>query len=239
METFCAIANRSCKCSTFGARPSWSSALLLDASTTLAPNCSINRYYDSATDSFISVDPDLQTTDQAYVFTNDDPLDATDPLGLQGGAGVEAEVKYTEAVHKKCDGHPEKSGCQGLNVVKILTSIASATTDAISNLSSALNHGLTEGASFLNGALLILQNSGDPPAKIIGGVIGNVLGTIAGAFAGGFFGASQSEDEFGPESVPFGTIAGVFGGGALGGYEGSKIGMNYGPKIWQALAKEF
>jgi len=39
--------------------------------------------------------------------------------------------------------------------------------------------------------------------------------------------------------VPFGTIAGVFGGGALGGYEGSKIGMNYGPKIWQALAKEF
>jgi len=42
----------------------------------------INRYYDPSTDSFISVDPDLQSTDQAYVFTNDNPLNGTDPLGL-------------------------------------------------------------------------------------------------------------------------------------------------------------
>jgi hypothetical protein len=49
---------------------------------TFAPNCSINRYYDPTTDSFISVDPDLQLTVQAYVFTNDNPLNATDPLGL-------------------------------------------------------------------------------------------------------------------------------------------------------------
>ena len=50
--------------------------------TTLVPTCSINRYYDSTTDSFISVDQEMQSTDQEYVFTNDNPLNATDPLGL-------------------------------------------------------------------------------------------------------------------------------------------------------------
>jgi uncharacterized protein RhaS with RHS repeats len=44
--------------------------------------CSINRYYDPATDQFLSIDPDVATTDQPYLFTGDDPLNATDPLGL-------------------------------------------------------------------------------------------------------------------------------------------------------------
>ncbi len=42
----------------------------------------INRYYDPTTDSFISVDPKVQQTDQPYAFVNDDPLNGTDPLGL-------------------------------------------------------------------------------------------------------------------------------------------------------------
>jgi hypothetical protein len=41
----------------------------------------INRYYDPATDQFLSIDPDVAQTDQPYVFTNDDPLNAEDPLG--------------------------------------------------------------------------------------------------------------------------------------------------------------
>jgi RHS repeat-associated protein len=42
----------------------------------------INRYYDPTTDQFLSVDPKVSQTDQPYVFTNDSPLNATDPLGL-------------------------------------------------------------------------------------------------------------------------------------------------------------
>ena len=41
----------------------------------------INRYYDPTTDQFLSIDPDVAATDQPYVFTNDDPLNAEDPLG--------------------------------------------------------------------------------------------------------------------------------------------------------------
>ncbi len=49
---------------------------------TFAPTDRINRYYDPSTDQFLSVDPDVQSTDQPYVFVNDDPLNATNPLGL-------------------------------------------------------------------------------------------------------------------------------------------------------------
>ena len=44
----------------------------------------MDRYYDPATDQFLSVDPDLAETGQPYAFTGDNPLNATDPLGLDG-----------------------------------------------------------------------------------------------------------------------------------------------------------
>jgi len=42
----------------------------------------VNRYYDPATDQFLSVDADVQQTDQPYVFTDDNPLNLGDPLGV-------------------------------------------------------------------------------------------------------------------------------------------------------------
>ncbi len=42
----------------------------------------VGRYYDPSTDQFLSVDPDVAETGQPYAFTGDDPLNATDPLGL-------------------------------------------------------------------------------------------------------------------------------------------------------------
>jgi RHS repeat-associated protein len=44
----------------------------------------VNRYYDPSTDQFLSIDPKVAQTDQPYVFTNDNSLNATDPLGLYG-----------------------------------------------------------------------------------------------------------------------------------------------------------
>jgi RHS repeat-associated protein len=44
----------------------------------------INRYYDPATAQFLSVDPDVAETGQPYAYTNDNPVNDTDPLGLWG-----------------------------------------------------------------------------------------------------------------------------------------------------------
>ena len=58
----CFNVSRSCR--------SWSTLAFNLVNTTFVPTCRINRYYDPSTDSFISVDPAVQATDQPYVFVN-------------------------------------------------------------------------------------------------------------------------------------------------------------------------
>ncbi len=42
----------------------------------------VDRYYDPATGQFLSVDPDVQQTLQAYLYASDDPVNGIDPSGL-------------------------------------------------------------------------------------------------------------------------------------------------------------
>jgi RHS repeat-associated protein len=44
----------------------------------------VNRYYDPATDQFISVDPLVSATGQPFSYAGDDPVNGSDPLGLCG-----------------------------------------------------------------------------------------------------------------------------------------------------------
>jgi len=44
-----------------------------------------NRYYDPTTEQFISMDPAVNTTHQPYEFANDDPINESDPSGLECG----------------------------------------------------------------------------------------------------------------------------------------------------------
>jgi RHS repeat-associated protein len=53
-----------------------------------------NRYFDPPTDQFLSVDPDLDSTDQPYEYADDDPVNQTDPTGdmvagVCGGLAIE------------------------------------------------------------------------------------------------------------------------------------------------------
>ena len=42
----------------------------------------VGRYYDPATGQFLSVDPLVEQTGQAYAYTGDNPVNAIDPLGM-------------------------------------------------------------------------------------------------------------------------------------------------------------
>ena len=44
-------------------------------------DCSVGRYYDPTTGQFLSVDPKVQQTRQAYTYADDDPVMAGDPTG--------------------------------------------------------------------------------------------------------------------------------------------------------------
>jgi hypothetical protein len=57
----------------------------------------INRYYDPTTGSFVSVDPNVIETGQPFSYSNDDPVNATDPLGLGWGWNPISDI--TEVSH--------------------------------------------------------------------------------------------------------------------------------------------
>lgn len=59
----------------------WSMAPTTKCLRMRAVNSAINRYYDPTTYQFLSVDPQVATTGQPYAFVNDNPMNATDPLG--------------------------------------------------------------------------------------------------------------------------------------------------------------
>lgn len=59
----------------------------------------INRYYDPAADQLLSIDADVATTDQPYVYTGDDPLNSEDPLGLSPSA-TEALTRRNKGVRR-------------------------------------------------------------------------------------------------------------------------------------------
>lgn len=44
----------------------------------------VGRYYDPQTGQFLSVDPQLQQTQQAYIYVGDDPVNGIDPEGTSG-----------------------------------------------------------------------------------------------------------------------------------------------------------
>jgi hypothetical protein len=80
------------------------------------------RYYDIYLDQFMSVDPMVETTGQPSGFTGDDPLNATDPLGLISAGTVcgqhgsksnacEAAIKTSKKVTKaECRNDPGACG---------------------------------------------------------------------------------------------------------------------------------
>ena len=79
----------------------WSTGSKQYRTMKLASECSINRYYDPTTDQFLSIDPHVQTTDQPYVFTNDDPLNAEDPLGIYAISGTGQNSFTTTTLNKE------------------------------------------------------------------------------------------------------------------------------------------
>jgi hypothetical protein len=72
----------------------------------------------------------LATTDQPYVFTDDDPLNAEDPLGMEA---LKSVVLQEDAAAKKCKDDPEANGCRGINVLGDVTKAADVVATAVAH----------------------------------------------------------------------------------------------------------
>jgi RHS repeat-associated protein len=58
----------------------------------------ISRYFDPATDQFLSIDPDIANTDQPYIYAGDNPLNSCDPLGNDPAVPEAQEVAMALAL---------------------------------------------------------------------------------------------------------------------------------------------
>ena len=110
----------------------------------------VNRYYDPATEQFISVDPLVDQTGQTFSYAADDPVNESDPLGLYPGQHWLDSARHTVA-----------SGYDAVN-------------DFLSNESQTLDcNAVGGGHSIFNG---ILDCAGDPNGPACSGGIAGVSG---------------------------------------------------------------
>jgi RHS repeat-associated protein len=103
----------------------------------------INRYYDPTTDQFLSIDADVGATDQPYVFTNDNPINEEDPLGLVAVALMGSSPDYVPTLQTTQwkSGNPTYSYTQSIDAVgpggasiSIDVTVAVAGPNAVSNV---------------------------------------------------------------------------------------------------------
>jgi RHS repeat-associated protein len=108
----------------------------------------INRYYDPSTDQFLSIDPLLRVTDQPYLFTGDNPLNRTDPLGLgpQADAALLGALKALLARETALKKNATKANLAAVNVLssRVLTDESVVNSDNEQAMRVATGTGTTE-----------------------------------------------------------------------------------------------
>ena len=189
------------------------------------------RYYDPQTGQFISRDPLEAITQQPYSYTNDNPLNETDPLGLDGflGTGIGPNIG------------PNILPTPG-QVVSAAGSVASTVGTFVGNHYGQIAEGaaaaacLTEvvpvvgclaltGGAFATSTYQTVTDSCLSSGQKVAGVLLDGLGTVPGAQAAGLEAGGLLEDGLGKTALD--TLGGVVGGSAIVG--GSSIVSAAGP----------
>jgi hypothetical protein len=148
----------------------------------------------------MSIDPDAAETGQPYVFTNDDPLNASDPLGLfclfghvnskpnspcRGSSPVKSVVKVVKMVVKTV----VKTVAKG--VVTSATKVAKATSCVVSSFwvtSPSLGAaGVETGSGMVATGGFLIYGAGVTTGVAAAGIVtGGVAFVAAGAVAIGY-----------------------------------------------------
>jgi RHS repeat-associated protein len=161
-------------------------------------NYMINRYVDLGTDQFISVDPLVAETGQPFAFTNDDPLNETDPLGLIGKGWYCINGKSHYYNGNKQPGFPTG---------KCVTSSKGTTVASCRHIVACEDHLSVEG---IEAAQRLKAPPGTPS---LGSVLGSVFDHINPAAVLRCFDAvGETVGAYGVSTVV--TVGSVFGEGA-------------------------
>ena len=187
-------------------------ALSTRCSRPRAVTSAINRYYDPTTDEFLSVDADVAQTDQPYVFTNDDPLNAEDPLGLlclwgcitHGIATGFDDTRHFVATHKVIDGIAlgVLSVATGGGALVLAGALEATTVTALS--ATAVVSGF--GANALDERACVNGHSAEACGGFALGLVGSFAGS-AGVFGPALGMSSFTQYQVGALSYTAGVIS--------------------------------
>jgi hypothetical protein len=152
----------------------------------------VGRYYDPGTDQFLSIDPDVAETGQPYAFTGDDPLNATDPLGLSGGS--QGYVNYLKKYG--CYGHGRRA-CHGLSIGSIAKKIARG----VAKVSTPVGHA----------DVAVVKYEASHPLQIAEASVGAVLLATPGAEIAGAAVEASAFPAIDASSLDLGPSSGAIG----------------------------
>src|SRR5271157_2426065 len=74
----------------------------------------VGRYYDPANGQFLSVDPEIQQTLEAYLYTGDDPVNGIDPSGTVT-VSAPGDAAYPQCGDRDVVGNDTWEICERLN----------------------------------------------------------------------------------------------------------------------------
>jgi RHS repeat-associated protein len=183
------------------------------------------RYYDPVTDQFVSLDPMLASTRNAFGYVADNPLNSTDPTGManacaEGGCGgICAPFSQCTQPGTAYDGQP---WAVANDVVGAFFGACGEAGNAFSRAASGfardLRGGGSVGARWLRPAARLSRAFEDVPGIGIASIGASVvLGALAGESPEEIFGATAG-----------GFIGGIFGAALIGG-AGCAVGVLTGP----------
>jgi hypothetical protein len=173
----------------------------------------INRYYDPSTDQFLSVDPLVDQTGQPYVYVNDNPLNATDPLGLMisgtGSAVCNRQQNESGVGILECNGQTA-GGQSALGVIVALPTVEFSVGVGTVTLSQTFSVSGSYDMSFGSGGVTVSHGGGSETFSLDGSTSGSlsVPGIPSLAFTnGGIAVSATTHGHLGGDKVEVDTTA--------------------------------
>jgi len=190
-----------------------SAAANYDASSALASEAGVARWYDPSTAQFMSLDPLVAETGQPYGYANENPVNQADPTGLGGGSGC--NTPGNQELKNYCNSQAHQMPKPNLN--------SPGPCPAQQNLCDTPDYAGGEGGVCLGGELVTPFGGIVLQVCAVGGIQSGVTfthawgsrvrGLAAGAGVSGFTSNAQCVQQLGG---PFHAI-----GGSVGPIEGS------------------
>jgi hypothetical protein len=161
------------------------------------PEVLVHRYYDPATEQFLSVDPEVDETGTPYAFTGGDPVNESDPLGLWGWNPISDVVEAAKDV-----GHAANEALpvvhEVANVVAIGASLCAAVTSetVVGGVTCGTIAVAAGGVTAASGLALYVEGreSGTTAAIDVASAGLGGLGSLAEAGAGAARGLAEEAD---------------------------------------------